>query len=919
MKTPSFPPSFSFIHVMCAVIATVLLSFVFSCQKNNAIQDDFYFSGEDTIQITIPADSIGILMAEGADVAELRKVLDAEGYVPVREEQAQIWIAVSKATKRLKKSQLLQAAQLLREKHGHLIAQAGYLAYPKESKVPMVVTNEIILDFANGTTENEMARSISENGLEVVMQNPFNKTQYLVKVKDASRTDIFEVSRDLSKESKMKYAHPNFLLVKDWRRTFLNDPLLPNQWHLENIGQNGGTVDADVDSDLAWDFTLGNPNIVIAINDNGFDMNHPDLVPNWARNTGEIAGNGIDDDRNGLVDDIIGWDFDGCGTGGSVSCGDNQPDVVVSTPPSRRDPGNHGTSVAGVAAGRGNNRLGVSGSCPNCSILPIEDGGSAFADGLMFNYAQQRRVNIISNSWGYPVGIPIPANVSTAINTAAAAGITIFFAMNNVNNNDCIGATPDISSLPSVIAVSRSTNFDRFDNSGFGNCMDLLAPTRNENAGLGSLSITTTDIQGAGGYSPGFETCPRIGPVGNDYTSCFGGTSSATPLTAGVAGLLLSLDNTLTPRQVQNLLQDCADKIEHGVGQYSATTGFSTPSGGNATHGYGRVNAFEAARIAASVRAGGRSGVDIFLRDNALDWGNTEQPSYTLFESTRGYIPHFQSVDIKVDAAPFAAAPTTSAQFDAFTDERPLGGTNNKIYVRVHNRGYRNAADVTVKLHWVYAGLTFPNLPSDFWTSFPADASDVSVWHPLGAVNLGSVGYSGCSIAGTAADAAEIAVFDFMAPEHDDSTPNHYCLMALIDSPDDRLVTPAVRANLNMDNVTPFSNNATHRNITINNTRLGRNFSERFHITNPFNYPITIRINVLNPSKLSYKFEKDEFNQAVTLQPRETRLVAMEINAENLKDEAHLTVQQEMRMKSENGFLNKVMGGITFVFAPDKK
>lgn len=908
--------------LLSALVATCILNvvlFTASCKPTEK-SSDFFYSGKDTVNLYIAPDSIGFIMAEDSNQKALGSILAMEGFsTPKSFGDGMFVTSVAAKKKGANRKELLQMALTLKEKNKGLILKAGYLAYSPGSKEPMLVNDEIVVDFADDIPEKEITAILEKKGLEIIMQNPFIKTQYLVRAKDVSKTDILKASRDVSEEKEIKYAHPNLLIRRELRAVIPNDVLFGDQWHLRNTGQGGGTEDADVDIEQAWDFTMGNANILIAVLDAGFDMTHPDLVPNYRRNTAEIA-NGIDDDGNGFTDDIDGWDFNNCvGTPGP-GCGDNVINVD-----------SHGTSAAGVAAARGNNMIGVSGSCPNCAILPVRIAMSwtdSWADGLAFGYAQARGARVISCSWGYPVGTPVTAAVTTAINNAAAAGAVIFFAMNNINVNDC-GANPDISSLPSVIAVSRSTNRDMFDLSGFGNCMDVLAPTYGScvttfASGRGTLGVVTTDIQGVNGYNSGAPSACLPANYGTaadarNYTNTFGGTSSATPLTAGIAGLLLSADNTLTPRLIQNLLQDCADKIEHSAGAYSPNTGFSTPAGGIATHGYGRVNAFEAVRIAAPVANGGKGGVDVFFRDNMLDWGNTERPSNTLFEPTRGYIPHYESMDIKIDAEPFAAAPTTSAQFDAFVDERPVGGRNNKVYVRVHNRGYRSAATVTIKLHWVYAGLVFPALPADFWTSFPSDASDVSVWHPLGTQTVNNLGYSGASVGGSAQDASQIVSFDFLAPVHNESTPNHYCLMALADSPQDRLITPFVSANLSMDAVTPFSNNATHRNITINNADERSDFTERFQINNPTRSLITIRIRVMNPMKLKYTLDNAEYQNWFVLKPGETRLVQLKVNTDGMKEkEATLMVQQVRQDKNDKQTGETVMGGITFKFLRKK-
>lgn len=879
--------------------ATLLFS---ACKSQRKDAREYYTVGTDTFTLRIVRDTIGFTLKQGATIDALKNNLREPGLTILQPLSEDVYTGIPVDKKNLDRKSLLELNNTILQANETQIDKIGYLAYPNEAKVPMIVTDEVIIEFKEGVKQPEIDQFMTDNNLEVRMQSPFIKTQYLVRSKTRSNNDALAISKEISQKSNLvNYSHPNFIMIKDFRFT-PNDALFANQWHHVNTGQNSGTVDADIDTDKAWNFTFGVREIIIADLDDGFDMTHPDITPNFATNPGETPGNGIDDDGNQFIDDVIGWDFDGCGT---IPCGDATPEV-----------GDHGAATIGTAGARGRNSLGVIGSCPECSVIPIEVNYTAFSDALAFGYAQARGARVITCSWGYAVGTPTTANVVTAINTANAAGATILFAMNNINVNDC-GTTPDISSLASVIAVSRSTNRDRFDNSGFGNCMDVLAPTRSQNGStFGTLGVTTTDVQGADGYNSGSgESCSSV-LVPADYTACFGGTSSATPLTAGVAGLILSLNNTLTPTQVQNLLQDCADRIEPSVGMYSNTNGFSTPATGNATHGYGRINAFEAVKIVAPAASGGRAGVDVFLRDNRLDWGNTEQPSYTLFEPTRGYIPHYESIDIKIDAPPFQPTPANNAQFDALVDERPQGSATNKVYVRVRNRGYETAASVGVKLHWVYAGLTFPLLPTDFWTSFPADAADVSVWHPVGLQTLTNLGYSGSSVAGTSADAAQVASFDFNAPAHDEAMPNHYCLMALVDSPQDPLVTPALASSLNMDQITPLFNNATHRNITIENTRNAQTFIERFFITNPGKTPIDVKIMTINPQKLKYAFKGDiTENTVIRLKSNETRLVELTVDTKGLNSPAELRVEQVQIIKEKS----QVMGGITFRFGDQKQ
>jgi len=136
-----------------------------------------------------------------------------------------------------------------------------------------------------------------------------------------------------------------------------NDPRFAEQWWLSNTGQNIfgqlGTIGADIGAVEAWDTTIGTRDNVVAIIDTGIDLLHPDLIPNLWTNPGEIPGNGIDDDGNGFVDDVHGYDF---------GEGDGSPQDVVG----------HGTAVAGVVGAQGNNGQGVTGVNWNVSLMGLK-------------------------------------------------------------------------------------------------------------------------------------------------------------------------------------------------------------------------------------------------------------------------------------------------------------------------------------------------------------------------------------------------------------------------------------------------------------------------------------------------------------------------------------------------------------------
>ena len=905
-------------------IAPLILMIIFFLMTtlHAAEKSAYFYSFEEKVEVSISDKTIAVL-ARDDRVEEVKKILKRNEFRLVNEYPNGLLIYVP--PKLPENATMMTYAEGLQEKYQKYVARVGLVVTPVNTKSPMLLSNDFVVQFRPDAKPEDIKEFNAKNNVKVIMENPYVKYQYLLAVTKNSKLNTLDMANYFhEKKELVEYAHPNFTRVVEDRETIPNDTLFRNQWHHRNTGQAGGTVDADIDTSWAWDISQGAAGTLIAVIDSGFNAAHPDF--NLWTNPGEIAGNGIDDDANGVTDDINGWDFTGC-------------DVVVPPPPAgcgdnNVTGGNHGTSVAGTAAATGNNNLGVTGSCPNCNLILIRRPATDFAQGLAFGYAQQLQTQIITNSWGFAIGTPCATNLCTAINNAATngrggLGSVVLFAMNNPNVNDCTGANPDISSLANVIAVSRATNQDQFDFSGFGNCMDLLAPSAGlgtVGAGRGTLWATTTDRTGANGYNNNSAPagCPSVEPGpppanARDYTMCFNGTSFATPLTAGVAGLVLTASPNLTRVQVQQLLQDTADRIEDSTGAYSNTNGFSSPATGQATHGWGRVNAFEAVTVVAPAAQGGRAGVDIFLRDNRLDWGNTEQPSNTLFEPVRGRIGHWRSMDIKVDAPPYEATPPTTANFDSFSDNTPsaISGELNRAYVRVRNRGPVSAANVTVKLLWSQFGTALPALPGDFWTAFPADSTDTSRWHPLSCAGststtcaVSNLAYSGSTIAGTGADPSQIVQFDFPAPAIDATLANHFCMLAIVDSPQDR-VSAASRASTVVDDITPTDNNVTHRNY--HNLESGdRSASERFYVRNPTDRQLRVVLRANAPEGWLVELDKLAFDVPFNLAAGKEVLVTARVNTPMKGATGEVEIYQERL----DGKKPRLMGGLTLGFTP---
>jgi subtilisin family serine protease len=227
-----------------------------------------------------------------------------------------------------------------------------------------------------------------------------------------------------------------------------NDPSFAVEWGLLNTGQYSGLVGNDIGAAAAWDFTTGSRNVVVAVIDSGIDLTHPDLAANLWVNPGEVAGDGIDNDGNGFVDDIHGWDF-------------------VDNDGVPQDGFGHGTHVAGIIGAVGNNGTGVTGVNWQVSIMALrvqDDRGAGYTSGVIaaLRYATMMRrdygIMIVAsnNSWEAPAGYS--AVVEQVIREHGEAGITFVAAAgNNGTDTDLTPKYPGGYDLPNVITVASLT------------------------------------------------------------------------------------------------------------------------------------------------------------------------------------------------------------------------------------------------------------------------------------------------------------------------------------------------------------------------------------------------------------------------------------------------------------------------------
>lgn len=295
---------------------------------------------------------------------------------------------------------------------------APVLVYPATGR-SLLPTEEILVKLGADTSPEALANVAAAQSVSVVRAVPYTTDEYVLRI-DNPKSDPVAISRALYESGLFHWAEPNFIQHMH-PMAAPNDPRFGQQWHLENTGALGGTPGADVKAPAAWSVEPGNASTVIAVIDDGVELTHEDLKPNRFENPGEIPSNGIDDDGNSYIDDVSGWDF---------ATDDNDPSPSLATD-------NHGTAVAGVAAARANNGLGVSGVCQLCRILPvrvaIEHGLTGLALGNAIRYAATL-ADVINCSWGGdspPFSFVRSAIAFANTNGRGGKGALVMFASGN--------------------------------------------------------------------------------------------------------------------------------------------------------------------------------------------------------------------------------------------------------------------------------------------------------------------------------------------------------------------------------------------------------------------------------------------------------------------------------------------------------
>jgi uncharacterized protein (TIGR03382 family) len=399
------------------------------------------------------------------------------------------------------------------------VQSASALTEKKQAaQEPEYVPGQILVRFRKEATDDKVASIHSQQQAQVLHTYRTISDLQLVQVPEESFSKALEA---YSQDPNVLYAEPNYIVhALDNTRAMPNDPRFGELWGLHNTGQSGGTADVDLNMPEAWDITTGSDTVgVITVIDTGVDYNHQDLAANMWTNPGEIAGNNVDDDNNGYVDDVHGINAI---TGSGNPMDDNQ----------------HGSHCAGTIAGRGNNATGVVGVNWNARIMGCKflsgSGSGTTADAIecvdyvtLMKTRATNPVNIIasSNSWG---GGGFSQPLLDAIARNGQAGVLFIAAAGNSSaNNDTTPSYPASYNLDHIISVASHTRTDTL--SSFSN--------------FGRYTVHVS--------APGSDI---LSTIPNNGYGLLSGTSMATPHVSGLVGLLKAQDPSRDWRALRNLV-----------------------------------------------------------------------------------------------------------------------------------------------------------------------------------------------------------------------------------------------------------------------------------------------------------------------------------------------------------------------------
>lgn len=375
--------------------------------------------------------------------------------------------------------------------------------------------SQYIVKYKEATSLRPSGQPLREYHVSAMKLTPISGDLYSLQIK-GSAEEKSKILAQLAAESEVDYVEPDYPIdpIPQTPTAIMpDDPYFSKQWFHSTLN-----------SLAAWSVDEGSDEVIAAVVDTGVDYTHPDLADNMWINKDEIPNNGKDDDGNGYIDDVYGWNF---------AANNNDPRSSSKSP--------HGSHVAGLIGARGNNHVGVVGVAPKVKLMALkfmDDSGAGVTSNAVraIDYAIHKKVFLINNSWG---SNRFSRTLSDAIGRAAKAGILFFAAAGNGNkgigyNIDTTPWYPASYTQWNVFSVAATTIGDRLTD-------------------FSNFSKNKVDVA-----APGYAIYSTVSGASYQMMS---GTSMATPIVAGLAVLVKAANPDLDPAQILNIIRESSDKL----------------------------------------------------------------------------------------------------------------------------------------------------------------------------------------------------------------------------------------------------------------------------------------------------------------------------------------------------------------------
>lgn len=441
---------------------------------------------------------------------------------------------------------------------------AGRVLQDAQSGEVMLYTENFFIKFHDSVKESECLSVIARYKLKLKNKLAFATNAYFVEAEEGTGLAVFDLAEQILKEKSVEYCHPELVKERQYKA-----PPHPLQWHLAKTKIKGKVVDNHVNIQNAWTITKGK-GIVVAIIDDGVDINHPEF-------SGRIV-----------------HPFDAT---------ENNEDPRPKTPDD-----SHGTACAGMACAAGL-KNGASGTAPEAKLMPIRlrSGLGSMSEANAFTWAADHGADVISCSWGPADGdwwVPsdplhshttvLPDSTRLAMDYALkkgrdGLGCVILFAAGNGNEEVMNDGYCSFEGVITVAACNDSGKRSVY--SDFGKAIWVSFP---------SGDFEYEPFKHPAPISEGLRTTDRLGKPGyneSDYTNTFGGTSGACPGMAGIVALMLAANPSLTVKKVKQLIRKSCVRIDETGGKYDSKKH-------SVFYGYGRIDAGKAVENARKTRGG---------------------------------------------------------------------------------------------------------------------------------------------------------------------------------------------------------------------------------------------------------------------------------------------------------------------------